>query len=236
MPKRVVVVGGGPGGYVAAIRAAQLGAQVSLVEKDALGGTCLNRGCVPTKFFLESASLLMKIREADAFGISADNVSLDFPAVAARKDAIVKKLSSAVRSLMKKNAVEVVKGTARLVDARTVEVRESGRRLGADNIIIATGSRAARLPIVAVDAPNVVGSDEMLAAKQLPESLVIVGGGAVGLEFAQFLARMGTKVTVVEILPQVLSGEDDELSTLLRRRLAKEGIEIVDERRGDIDR
>lgn len=227
MAKRIIIIGGGPGGYVSAIKAAQLGAQVSLVERDALGGTCVNRGCIPTKFFLESASLLARIREAEAFGISVPSVSASFPAMAKRKEAIVRQLTSGLNSLMKKNKIEVVKGTASLVDARTVQVLESGLQLGADNIIIATGSKAARTPIDGVDTPNVINSDGMLAAQYLPKSLVIIGGGAVGLEFAQFLARMGAEVTILEVLPHILAGEDEGLSRQLHKLLATEGVHIV---------
>jgi dihydrolipoamide dehydrogenase len=225
--REVIVIGSGPGGYVAAIKAAQLGAHVTLVEKDALGGTCLNRGCIPTKFFRESAGLLSRIEEAEAFGISVQGVSVDFPAVVKRKEAVVNKLIKGLVALMKKNKIDVVTGTASLVDAGTVRVLESGLELSADTTIIATGSKSASPPIKGADTPNVMSSDEMLASQQLPSSLAVVGGGVVGLEFAQFLARMGTKVTVIEVLPQILAGEDAEISTQLQRLLTRGGVKVL---------
>jgi len=224
--KSIVIIGGGPGGYVAAIRAGQLGAQVTLIEKDTLGGTCLNRGCIPTKALLESANVLAEIRDAGVFGISAEKVSIDFSAVAKRKEAVVQQLVSGVNSLMKKNKIEVIKGTGTLIDSRTVGILETGDQINADNIIIATGSKPTTVPIEGIDEPGVITSDEALAMEKFPKSIIIIGGGVIGLEFAQIMHRMGSKVTIVEMMPQVLPTEDTEIANMLMDILKKEGMEI----------
>jgi len=224
--KSIVIIGGGPGGYVAAIRASQLGAQVTLIEKDTLGGTCLNRGCIPTKALLESANVLAEIRDAAVFGISAEKVSIDFSAVAKRKEAVVQQLVSGVNFLMKKNKIEVIKGTGTLIDSRTVGILETGDQINADNIIIATGSRPTTVPIKGIDEPGVITSDEALAMEKFPKSIIIIGGGVIGLEFAQIMHRMGSKVTIVEMMPQVLPTEDTEIANMLMDILKKEGMEI----------
>ena len=226
MAKSIVIIGGGPGGYVAAIRAGQLGAQVTLIEKDTLGGTCLNRGCIPTKALLESANVLAEIRDAGVFGISAEKVSIDFSAVAKRKEAVVQQLVSGVNSLMKKNKIEVIKGTGTLIDSRTVGILETGDQINADNIIIATGSKPTTVPIKGIDEPGVITSDEALAMEKFPKSIIIIGGGVIGLEFAQIMHRMGSKVTIVEMMPQVLPTEDTEIANMLMDILKKEGMEI----------
>ena len=226
MAKSIVIIGGGPGGYVAAIRAGQLGVQVTLIEKDTLGGTCLNRGCIPTKALLESANVLAEIRDAGVFGISAEKVSIDFSAVAKRKEAVVQQLVSGVNSLMKKNKIEVIKGTGTLIDSRTVGILETGDQINADNIIIATGSKPTTVPIKGIDEPGVITSDEALAIEKFPKSIIIIGGGVIGLEFAQIMHRMGSKVTIVEMMPQVLPTEDTEIANMLMDILKKEGMEI----------
>ena len=226
MAKSIVIIGGGPGGYVAAIRASQLGAQVTLIEKDTLGGTCLNRGCIPTKALLESANVLAEIRDAAVFGISAEKVSIDFSAVAKRKEAVVQQLVSGVNFLMKKNKIEVIKGTGTLIDSRTVGILETGDQINADNIIIATGSKPTTVPIKGIDEPGVITSDEALAMEKFPKSIIIIGGGVIGLEFAQIMHRMGSKVTIVEMMPQVLPTEDTEIANMLMDILKKEGMEI----------
>jgi dihydrolipoamide dehydrogenase len=226
LAKRVIVIGGGPGGYVAAIRAAQLGAQVTLIEKGSLGGTCLNRGCIPTKALLQSADILTSIRHADTFGVSVKGASVDFSAVNQRKQAVVKRLVAGVGSLMKKNNVQVVQGTGTLVDSRTVVILGSGDRVTADSIIIATGSKPATVPIKGVDAPRVIDSDDALRLEQLPKSVVIIGGGVIGLEFAQIMHGLGSEVTLVEMMPQILPTEDTEIANMLADGLKKQGIEI----------
>ncbi|MFC1860557.1 dihydrolipoyl dehydrogenase [Chloroflexota bacterium] len=226
MAKRIVIIGGGPGGYVAAIRASQLGAEVTLIERDTLGGTCLNRGCIPTKALLESANALAGMRNVAVFGISAEKVSMDFSAVAKRKKAVIRQLVSGVNSLVRKNKIEVIKGTGTLVDPRTVEIVETRARINADNIIVATGSKPATVSIKGIDEPGVITSNEALAMEELPDSVVIIGGGVIGLEFAQIIHRLGSKATIVEMMPQVLPTEDTEIANMLADILAKEGIEI----------
>lgn len=226
MAKNITIIGGGPGGYVAAIRAAQLGAQVTLIEKDTLGGTCLNRGCIPTKALLQSADILAEIRNAAAFGISAEKVSLDFSAVTKRKEAVVKQLVAGVTSLMRKNNINVIKGIGTLIDAKTVGILGESDKISADSIIIATGSKPSTVPIKGIDEPGVITSDEALTMEQLPKSTVVIGGGVIGLEFAQILHKMGSKVTIVEMMPQILPTEDTEIANALENILKKDGMEI----------
>lgn len=226
MAKNITIIGGGPGGYVAAIRAAQLGAQVTLIEKDTLGGTCLNRGCIPTKALLQSADILAEIRNAAAFGISAEKVSLDFSAVTKRKEAVVKQLVAGVTSLMRKNNINVIKGIGTLIDAKTVGILGESDKISADSIIIATGSKPSTVPIKGIDEPGVITSDEALTMEQLPKSTVVIGGGVIGLEFAQILYKMGSKVTIVEMMPQILPTEDTEIANALENILKKDGMEI----------
>lgn len=226
MAKNITIIGGGPGGYVAAIRAAQLGAQVTLIEKDTLGGTCLNRGCIPTKALLQSADILAEIRNATAFGISAEKVSLDFSAVTRRKEAVVKQLVAGVTSLMRKNKINVIKGIGTLIDAKTVGILGESNKISADSIIIATGSKPSTVPIKGIDEPGVITSDEALTMEQLPKSIVIIGGGVIGLEFAQIFHKMGSKVTIVEMMPQILPTEDTEIANALESIFKKDGMEI----------
>ncbi len=226
MSKRVIVVGGGVGGYVAAIRAAQLGAQVALVEKDTLGGTCLNRGCIPTKTLLQSANTLSLLKKAQTFGISAKEVSLDFGAVLRRKEAVVNRLVSGVTFLMRKNKVRVIKGVGTIIDSKTVMVLDSKEEIKGDSIIIATGSQPLMVPIKGLDEPGVMTSDEALSLEELPHSLFIIGAGAIGLEFAQIFHKMGGKVIIGEILPHILPAEDVEIAQMLEKILTKNGVEI----------
>ncbi len=224
--KKIIIIGGGIGGYVAAIRAAQLHAHVVLIEKDSLGGTCLNRGCIPTKALLQSTAALSLARKASTFGVYIDGVSLDFPSAMSWKDATVKRLVSGVDSLMRKNKIEVVKGTGTLVDSKTVRIVENGEEIKGDNLIIATGSKPSKLPIEGIDESVVMTSDDALTMEQLPQSLLIIGGGVIGLEFAQIFHEMGTKVTVVEMMPHILPNEDVEIAGILEQVLEEQGIEI----------
>lgn len=227
--KHIIVIGAGVGGYVAAIRAAQLGAKVTLIERaDTLGGTCLNRGCIPTKALLRSAEVLSLAKGgAEAFGIHVEKASLDFPAVMKWKSATVSRLVNGVSSLMKKNKITVVKGTGTILDPKTVTVIESKETIKGDYILIASGSKPLKVPIKGIDEPGVITSDEALSLEKLPQSILIIGGGVVGLEFAQIFCRMGAKVTIVEMMPQILPNEDTELASTLERALKKEGVEIV---------
>ena len=224
--KNITIIGGGPGGYVAAIRAAQLGAQVVLIEKDSLGGTCLNRGCIPTKALLQSIHVLTLAKKAKTFGVSIDGASLDFPAAMKWKELTVTRLVSGVNSLMRKNKIKVIKGTGTIIDAKTVTVLESKEEIKGDSIIIATGSKPSLPPIKGIKEAGVMTSDDALALEKLPRSMLIIGAGIVGLEFAQIFYGMGVKVTVVEMMSQILPGEDAELTDILQKSLSQEDIEI----------
>ena len=217
--KHVVVLGGGPGGYVAAIRARQLGADVTLVEMDALGGTCLNRGCIPSKALLRSAELVRLAQRLDEFGVQAQFQGVDWPKVIARKNQVVDQVVKGVEFLMKQGAIRVIKGKGRLVTANTIEVETSdgGETVAADAVIIATGSVAARLPLPGFDTSSVLTSTEMLELQAIPESLVIVGAGYVGVEFADIFNAVGSKVTIIEMLPQIVPTEDPEIAAELAR-------------------
>jgi dihydrolipoamide dehydrogenase len=228
LKKDLVVIGSGPGGYVGAVRAAQLGLSVAIVEKDArLGGTCLLRGCIPTKALLHSADLVQEMRESAKHGIHADNIRIDFEAVMARKAKVVDKSAAGVNYLMKKNKCEVVKGTGRIEGPGKVVVKgEDGETtIEAGNILIATGSVPRLLPGVEVDGRRIVTSDEILEIHEIPESLIVLGAGAVGVEFASVFSRMGSQTTVVELLPRFLPIEDEEVSREFERAFKKRGIE-----------
>jgi len=223
----VTVIGSGPGGYVGAIRAAQGGLKVAIVERDpaGCGGTCLQRGCIPTKALLHTADLYEDIQNGKEFGILAEGLSLDFPAVMKRKERIVKRLSKGIESyLFKKNKITLFKGQGRLEGAKTVVVDgDSGEtKIDTKNIMLATGSRPKSLPGITPDGKVVVTSDEILELKEIPKSLVVIGAGAVGMEFASMFARFGTEVTVIEMLPRILPLEDEEISAEANTVLAKQ--------------
>ncbi|HEX8202120.1 MAG TPA: dihydrolipoyl dehydrogenase [Isosphaeraceae bacterium] len=227
----VVVIGAGPGGYVAAIRAAQLGMKVACVEKRAsLGGTCLNIGCIPSKALLDSSELyhLAKTRFA-RHGIQVGDVGLDLPAMLARKDRVVQELTDGVRFLFKKNKIEPVFGTARLASPTAVAVRLNAggeRTLEAGHILLATGSAPIPLPGVPFDGKTIVGSTEALAFDRVPGHLVVVGGGYIGLELGSVWNRLGAKVTVIEFLPRIVPLADLEVGGLLTKSLVKQGLEL----------
>jgi dihydrolipoamide dehydrogenase len=222
----VTVIGSGPGGYVAAIRAAQMGLRVACVERDpaGLGGTCLLRGCIPTKALLHTADLYEEFKHAKDYGIVADNVSLDFPAVMSRKTRIVNRLSKGIESyLFKKNKITLFKGQGRLEGAGNVVVKGDGgeTKIKTKNVLLATGSRPRSLPGLAIDGKTILSSDEILQIAAVPRSLVVIGAGAVGMEFASVFARFGSTVTVIELLPRVLPLEDEEISNEAGKLLAK---------------
>jgi dihydrolipoamide dehydrogenase len=223
----VTVIGTGPGGYVAAIRAAQMGMKTAIVERDpaGCGGTCLLRGCIPTKALLHTADLFEDLQHRKEFGILAENVALDFPAVMARKDRIVLRLSRGIETyLFKKNKITLFKGQGRLEGAKAVVVKgDSGEtKLATKNVILATGSRPKSLPGIAPDAKTIVTSDEVLQLKEVPKSLIVIGAGAVGIEFASMFARFGSTVTVIEMLPRILPLEDEEISAEAHKVLGKQ--------------
>jgi len=226
---KVVIIGGGPGGYVAAIRAAQLGAKVLVVEKDGLGGTCLNRGCIPTKALVAGAEIIRTLRKAAEFGIVVENPAPDFSRFMARKDQVVQKLVAGINFLFKKNKIDFVKGTGKLLSLNTVEImKDDGTReqVMGENIIIAAGSRPAAIPSLGWDGINVITSDEALNLSEIPKSLLIVGGGVIGCEFACIFAELGTKVTIVEIMPSILSTVDKEAARLMQTLFKKRGISL----------
>lgn len=223
---KITIIGAGPGGYVAAIRAAQLKNEVILIEKDELGGTCLNRGCIPTKSFIQSANVYRDAMQSSIFGVNTTGVSLDFPAVVKRKEKIVKRLVSGVQFLMKKNKVKVVTGAGTIIDPKTVKINGSNENIKSDQIIIATGSFPSSLAVEGIDSGDVINSNQALEMQRLPASLAVIGGGVIGIEIAQLMRRMGVTVTVLEIMQQILPGEDQDLATMLEAVLKADGVEI----------
>jgi dihydrolipoamide dehydrogenase len=225
----IAVVGGGPGGYVAAIRAAQLGAKVLLVEREKLGGVCLNRGCIPTKTLLKSAERWRSLQNCAAYGLRADNIGFDFAAVMARKDQVVAGLQAGVVQLVAGNGVEVRYGEAALTGAGSLAVSgQAGREEHtAGKIILATGSMPARPPVPGADLPGVITSDEVLALGAVPRSMVVIGAGAVGVEFAAIFRAFGCEVTIVEMLPAILPSIDTDLVKRMGLLLRKQGIKML---------
>jgi len=227
----LVVIGSGPGGYVAAIRAAQLGLKTALVEKDdKLGGTCLHVGCIPTKALLHNAEILEHIREAKEYGIECGEPKLDWTAAQARKDRIVKKHAQGLKFLMQKNKIETIRGWGRLAGSGRVVVEPAGagsaQEITARGIVLATGSDARMLPGLAADPERVLSNREILDLKQIPKSMIIIGAGAVGVEFASIYRVFGTEVTLLEMLPRIVPPEDEEISRELERLFKKRGIRI----------
>jgi dihydrolipoamide dehydrogenase len=247
----VVIVGGGPGGYPAAMRAAQYGLRVAVIEKERPGGVCLNWGCIPTKAMLRSAEVLELVQHSGDYGVLVDgsNVRLDYPAVLKRKDAVVKQLTDGVGQLLKANGVTLVNGHARFTGPTSLEVVGVGKsplgqggplynapadssgqptgRLNGKNIIIATGSTPAELPIPGSDLPAVIDSDGAFLLSEVPKRIVIVGGGAVGTEWATMFAAFGSEVTVVELLSGLLPNEDEDMGRTLARSFQKRGINVL---------
>ena len=225
----VLVVGSGPGGYVAAIRASQLGLKTAIIEKESLGGICLNWGCIPTKALLKSANVMDYINHAKDYGIEASGKH-DFGAVIKRSRGVADKMSRGVQFLMKKNKIDVIMGFARLKAKGQVEVtkNDGGKEtVEAKHIIIATGARSRELPNLKQDGKKVFGYREAMSLPTQPKSMIVVGSGAIGVEFAYFYNSMGTKVTVVEFLPRVVPVEDEEISKELEKQLKKQGIDIM---------
>jgi dihydrolipoamide dehydrogenase len=220
----VVVLGGGFGGYPAAIRASQLGLKAAVVESGKLGGTCLHVGCIPTKAMLESSELYHRVKDrAEEFGLKVDGVEPDYERIATRRDGIVNQLWKGVQGLMKKNKIEVVEGAGYVRDRNTVEV--DGRRIRAKNLIVATGSEPKALPGIEFDGKRIINSDNATAAREIPDSIVIIGAGAVGVEFATFYKQMGAKVTLLEALDRLVPLEDEEVSKELLKQFQKAEIE-----------
>ena len=226
----VVVVGGGPGGYVAAIRAAQLGMKAAVVERENLGGICLNWGCIPTKALLRSSEINHLLHNLGEFGFSADNVQFDLPKIVTRSRKVAKQLAGGVGHLLKKNKVMVFDGLAKLAGKNTLAVTRDGKEvatLTAPHIILATGARARQLPGMEGDGKLIWTYREAMVPPSMPKSLLVVGSGAIGIEFASFYRNMGAEVTVVEMLDRILPVEDEEISAFARKSFEKQGIKIL---------
>ncbi len=226
----VVVLGGGPGGYVAAIRAAQLGLKAAVVEREHLGGICLNWGCIPTKALLRSSEINHLLHNLKEFGFAADNIRFELDAIVKRSRGVAKQLSSGVAHLLKKNKVEVIMGSGRLAGAGTLVVEKAGAviaTLKSKHIILATGARARQLPSIPVDGKLVWSYREAMVPDMMPKSLLVVGSGAIGIEFASFYRNMGAEVTVVEVMDRVMPVEDAEISAFARKSFEKQGMKIM---------
>ena len=224
----VLIIGGGPGGYVAAIRSAQLGLKTAVVERAHLGGICLNWGCIPTKALLRSAEIYHYMLHAKDYGLSASNVSFDAAAVVARSRAVAKQLNGGVGFLMKKNKITVIDGEAKIAKPGVVNVTGKGAgTYQAKQIIIATGARPRVLPGIEPDKKLIWTYFEAMVPEKMPKSLLVIGSGAIGIEFASFFRTMGSEVTVVEVLPQILPAEDEEVAAFARKRFEKQGIKIL---------
>src|SRR6516164_4212165 len=225
----LIVLGGGPGGYVAAIRAAQLGLKTALVEHDQLGGICLNWGCIPTKALLRSSEIYRLLHRLDEFGFSAKDIRFDAGKVVARSRAVAKQLSNGVGYLLRKNKVTVVAGQGRWSGRGRLAVAKDGKPVGdltAEHIVLATGARARALPGLRPDGERVWTYKEAMVPTAIPKSLLVVGSGAIGIEFASFYHDMGAEVTVIEMLDRVLPVEDEEISAFARKSFEKQGIKI----------
>lgn len=227
----LVVIGSGPGGYVAAIRASQLGMKTAIVERDALGGICLNWGCIPTKALLRSAEIYHTMQRLDEFGLKADNIGFDADAIVKRSRGVAGQLSAGVKFLMKKNKIDVIEGTARLEGKGRVKVtgKSDTRELSAKNIILATGARARTLPGIEPDGKLVWTYREAMVPSSMPKSLLVIGSGAIGIEFASFYRAFGVEVTVVELMDRVLPVEDAEISELAAKAFRKHGMTLLTE-------
>jgi len=230
-PKSIVVIGGGPGGYVAAIRAAQLGADVTLIEKDKLGGTCLHRGCIPTKALLHSAELYHSAKNGAMEGISAQNIELDWKKVKDNKNRISRRMAMGIKSLLDGNGVKLIQGSARFLDSTTIQVdTDAGDRLtmNADRFIIATGSRPVIPPIPGLQGnPDCIDSTGALELEQLPKTMAIIGGGVIGVELACVYALLGVSVTVIEMMDRLLPSMDQELTKIAQKQMEKTGIKFM---------
>jgi dihydrolipoamide dehydrogenase len=228
----IIVIGSGPGGYVTAIRASQLGFKVAVVEKESLGGICLNWGCIPTKALLKSAQVYEYLNHAKDYGISAENIKADFSAVVKRSRDVAEGMSKGVQFLMKKNKIDVIMGTAKVKPGKKIDVVGADGKTTAytaNHIIIATGARSRQLPNLPQDGKKIIGYRDAMVLPKLPKTMIVVGSGAIGVEFAYFYATMGTKVTVVEFLPNIVPVEDEEVSKQLEKSLKKIGIDVMTE-------
>ena len=221
----VIVLGSGPGGYVTAIRASQLGFKTAVVEKESLGGVCLNWGCIPTKALLKSAQVFEYLKHAEDYGLNVKEASHDFDAVVKRSRGVAAGMSNGVKFLMKKNKIDVLEGYGKVKPSKKVDV--DGKEYSADHIIIATGARSRELPSLPQDGKKVIGYRQAMTLAKQPKKMIVVGSGAIGVEFAYFYNSMGTEVTIVEYMPKIVPVEDDEVSKQLERSFKKSGIKIM---------
>jgi len=227
--KKIIIIGGGVAGYPAAIRAARVGAEVVLIEKDTLGGTCLNRGCIPTKAMLQSAGIVRTMKEANKFGINCKGFEIDLSAIMERKNSIVSQLTKGVKNLLAAKKVQIIHGTASFTDSRTVQINEDGKKMTGDCILIASGSQPGMIPIKGINGEDVLNSDQLLDLKKIPKSAAIIGGGVIGVEFAQILSAFGTEVVILELMPGLIPGLDPEIAAVLEKSLQAAGIKIITE-------
>ncbi len=228
----ILVIGGGPGGYVAAIKSSQLGFKTAIVEKEKLGGVCLNWGCIPTKALLKNAEVYNYFKHSDEFGITHKELKFDFKKIIERSRNVAQINSKGIEYLMKKNKIEHISGSGKILGKNLVTISKDGKvveEIKAKHIIIATGGRAKTIPTIKVDEKNVITSKTAMTLKTLPKSMTIIGAGAIGIEFAYFYNTFGTKVTLIEMLPNILPMEDKEISKLLESNFKKQGIEILTE-------
>ena len=225
----IIVIGSGPGGYVTAIRASQLGFKTAIIEKENLGGICLNWGCIPTKALLKSAQVFKYINHAEDFGLNKVEASFDFPNVVQRSRGVAEKMSKGVEFLMKKNKIDVIFGTAKVKPGKKVAVEKDGAvtEYTAEHIVLATGARSLELPNLPQDGKKVIGYRQALTLSKQPKSMIVVGSGAIGVEFAYFYATMGTEVTVVEFMPNIVPVEDEDVSKHLEKSFKKAKIKVM---------
>ena len=224
---QVAIIGAGPGGYVAAIRAAQLGMSAVVIERDALGGVCLNWGCIPSKAILRNAEIVSLFHRAQEFGVRFEGLTVDYAKAIQRSRRVVNRMTRGVAHLLRKNGVAHVAGEARFIDAHTLSIAPDDTAITAENVIIATGARPRTIPILPIDEEIVISSRQALEQTELPARAVVLGGGAIGVEFASIYNSYGVNVTIVEMMPRLLPNEDAEISKLLERALRRKGINIM---------
>jgi len=226
----IIIIGSGPGGYVTAIRASQLGFKTAVVEREELGGICLNWGCIPTKALLKSAQVYDYLKHVDSYGLKAKEIDKDFNAVIKRSRGVADSMSKGVQFLMKKNKIDILEGNGKVKAGKKVDVTDADGKVteySADHVIIATGARSRELPFLPIDGEKVIGYRKAMTLPKQPKSMIVVGSGAIGVEFAHFYNTMGTQVTIIEFLPNVVPLEDEEISKQFERSLKKSGIKVM---------
>ena len=226
----IIIIGSGPGGYVTGIRASQLGFKVAIVEKESLGGICLNWGCIPTKALLKSAQVFEYLKHVDSYGLKAKEIDKDFSAIIKRSRDVANGMSNGVKFLMKKNKIDILEGVGKIKAGKKVEVTDDKKKVteySADHVIIATGARSKELPFLPIDGKKVIGYRDAMNLPEQPKSMIIVGSGAIGVEFGYFYNSMGTEVTIVEFLPNIVPLEDEEVSKQFERSLKKSKIKVM---------